>query len=140
MLPTRELNYNITREKPASFEPTIDYVVVKVPRFAFEKFAQADPTLNKQMKSVGEAMSIGHTFKESLQECLRSLEIGCAQPFPPSAVFPALRLVSQTQSRSMPAECNIGDSPPLCLCVKPTHPASPDRFINWVLKSASWRS
>jgi carbamoyl-phosphate synthase large subunit len=73
-----EIRNDITRETPASFEPTIDYVVVKVPRFAFEKFAQADPTLNTQMKSVGEAMSIGRTFKESLQKCLRSLEIGRA--------------------------------------------------------------
>jgi len=71
-----EIRNDITRETPASFEPTIDYVVVKVPRFAFEKFAQADPTLTTQMKSVGEAMSIGRTFKESLQKCLRSLEIG----------------------------------------------------------------
>ncbi len=71
-----EIRNDITRETPASFEPTIDYVVVKVPRFAFEKFAQADPTLNTMMKSVGEAMSIGRTFKESLQKCLRSLEIG----------------------------------------------------------------
>jgi len=71
-----EIRNDITRETPASFEPTIDYVVVKVPRFAFEKFPQADPTLNTQMKSVGEAMAIGRTFKESLQKCLRSLEIG----------------------------------------------------------------
>jgi carbamoyl-phosphate synthase large subunit len=71
-----EIRNDITRETPASFEPTIDYVVVKVPRFAFEKFAQADPTLTTQMKSVGEAMAIGRTFKESLQKCLRSLEIG----------------------------------------------------------------
>jgi carbamoyl-phosphate synthase large subunit len=71
-----EIRNDITRETPASFEPTIDYVVVKSPRFAFEKFPQADPTLNTQMKSVGEAMSIGRTFKESLQKCLRSLEIG----------------------------------------------------------------
>lgn len=71
-----EIRNDITRETPASFEPTIDYVVVKVPRFAFEKFPQADPTLNTQMKSVGEAMSIGRTFKESLQKCLRSMEIG----------------------------------------------------------------
>jgi carbamoyl-phosphate synthase large subunit len=71
-----EIRNDITRETPASFEPTIDYVVVKIPRFAFEKFPQADPTLNTQMKSVGEAMSIGRTFKESLQKCLRSLEIG----------------------------------------------------------------
>ena len=71
-----EIKNDITRETPASFEPTIDYVVVKIPRFAFEKFQQADPTLNTQMKSVGEAMAIGRTFKESLQKCLRSLEIG----------------------------------------------------------------
>jgi carbamoyl-phosphate synthase large subunit len=70
-----EIRNDITRETPASFEPTIDYVVVKVPRFAFEKFPQADPTLNTQMKSVGEAMAIGRTFKEALQKCLRSLEI-----------------------------------------------------------------
>jgi len=71
-----ELKNDITRETPASFEPSIDYVVTKIPRFAFEKFPQADPTLTTQMKSVGEAMSIGRTFKESLQKCLRSLEIG----------------------------------------------------------------
>jgi carbamoyl-phosphate synthase large subunit len=71
-----EIRNDITRETPASFEPTIDYVVTKIPRFAFEKFAQADPTLNTQMKSVGEAMAIGRTFKESLQKCLRSMEIG----------------------------------------------------------------
>ena len=71
-----EIPNDITRETPASFEPTIDYVVTKVPRFAFEKFPQAEPTLNTQMKSVGEAMAIGRTFKESLQKALRSLEIG----------------------------------------------------------------
>jgi carbamoyl-phosphate synthase large subunit len=71
-----EIKNDITRETPASFEPTIDYVVTKIPRFAFEKFTQADPTLNTQMKSVGEAMAIGRTFKESLQKALRSLEIG----------------------------------------------------------------
>ena len=71
-----EIRNDITRETPACFEPTIDYVVVKVPRFTFEKFASADPTLNTQMKSVGEAMAIGRTFKESLQKALRSLEIG----------------------------------------------------------------
>jgi carbamoyl-phosphate synthase large subunit len=70
-----EIRNDITRETPASFEPTIDYVVTKIPRFAFEKFPQADPTLNTQMKSVGEAMAIGRTFKESLQKALRSLEI-----------------------------------------------------------------
>ena len=71
-----EIPNDITRETPASFEPTIDYVVTKLPRFAFEKFPQADPTLNTMMKSVGEAMAIGRTFKESLQKALRSLEIG----------------------------------------------------------------
>ncbi len=70
-----ELKNDITRETPASFEPTIDYVVTKVPRFTFEKFPGADATLTTQMKSVGEAMAIGRTFKESLQKALRSLEI-----------------------------------------------------------------
>ncbi|MEI8243620.1 MAG: carbamoyl-phosphate synthase large subunit [bacterium] len=73
-----ELRNDITRETPACFEPSIDYVVTKVPRFAFEKFARADDTLGTQMKSVGETMSIGRTFKESLQKALRSLEIGRA--------------------------------------------------------------
>ncbi|MFQ5330208.1 MAG: carbamoyl-phosphate synthase large subunit [Thermodesulfobacteriota bacterium] len=71
-----ELPNDITEKTPASFEPTIDYVVVKIPRFTFEKFQDADPTLTTQMKSVGEVMSIGRTFKESLQKALRSLEIG----------------------------------------------------------------
>ncbi len=71
-----EIKNDITRETPASFEPTIDYVVTKFPRFAFEKFPEADPVLTTQMKSVGEAMSIGRTFKESLQKALRSLETG----------------------------------------------------------------
>ncbi len=70
-----EVRNDITRETPASFEPTIDYVVVKTPRFTFEKFPQADATLTTQMKSVGEAMAIGRTFKEALQKALRSLEI-----------------------------------------------------------------
>ncbi|MDB6149092.1 MAG: cpsaseii lrg: carbamoyl-phosphate synthase large subunit, partial [Chthoniobacter sp.] len=70
-----EVRNDITRETPASFEPTIDYVVVKCPRFTFEKFPQADPVLTTQMKSVGEAMAIGRTFKEALQKALRSLEI-----------------------------------------------------------------
>jgi carbamoyl-phosphate synthase large subunit len=70
-----EIRNDITRETPASFEPTIDYCVVKVPRFTFEKFPQADATLTTRMKSVGEAMAIGRTFKEALQKALRSLEI-----------------------------------------------------------------
>ena len=69
-----EIRNDITRETPASFEPSLDYVVVKVPRFAFEKFPGADPTLTTHMKSVGEAMAIGRNFTESLQKALRSLE------------------------------------------------------------------
>src|SRR5437588_7240027 len=69
-----EIRNDITRETPACFEPTIDYCVVKVPRFTFEKFPQADQTLTTQMKSVGEAMAIGRTFKEALQKSIRSLE------------------------------------------------------------------
>ena len=75
-----EIPNDITRQTPASFEPTLDYVVVKVPRFAFEKFPSADPTLTTHMKSVGEAMAIGRNFTEALQKALRSLES-------PSAVF-----------------------------------------------------
>src|SRR5439155_16738672 len=71
-----EIRNDITRETPASFEPTIDYVVVKVPRFAFEKFPGADATLTTQMKSVGEVMAIGRSFREALQKALRSLETG----------------------------------------------------------------
>jgi carbamoyl-phosphate synthase large subunit len=71
-----EIPNDITRLTPASFEPTIDYVVVKVPRWAFEKFPKADPTLTTQMKSVGEAMAIGRTFKEAFVKSIRSLELG----------------------------------------------------------------
>ncbi|WP_139978737.1 carbamoyl-phosphate synthase large subunit [Nocardioides litoris] len=69
-----EIRNDITQETPASFEPTLDYVVVKVPRFAFEKFPGADPVLTTHMKSVGEAMAIGRSFTEALQKALRSLE------------------------------------------------------------------
>src|SRR5262245_62671094 len=69
------ITHDITGVTKASFEPTIDYVVVKIPRFAFQKFRGADPTLTTQMKSVGEAMAIGRTFKESLQKAIRSLEL-----------------------------------------------------------------
>jgi carbamoyl-phosphate synthase large subunit len=80
-----EIKNDITKQTPASFEPTIDYVVTKIPRFAFEKFPGTDPVLTTQMKSVGEAMSIGRTFNESFQKALRSLETGragwgCDQP------------------------------------------------------------
>ncbi|HSF25104.1 MAG TPA: carbamoyl-phosphate synthase large subunit, partial [Blastocatellia bacterium] len=70
-----EIPNDITRKTPASFEPTIDYCVVKIPKWAFEKFPSSDPTLGTQMKSVGEAMSIGRTFKEAFQKGLRSLEV-----------------------------------------------------------------
>jgi carbamoyl-phosphate synthase large subunit len=70
-----ELPNDITKTTPASFEPVLDYVVVKIPRFAFEKFPSADPTLTTQMKSVGEVMAIGRTFKEAFQKGLRGLEV-----------------------------------------------------------------
>src|SRR5688500_15804651 len=73
-----EIPNDITRLTPASFEPTIDYVVVKVPRWAFEKFPRADRTLTTQMKSVGEVMAIGRTFKEAFMKAFRSLELGTA--------------------------------------------------------------
>ncbi|MDB9360965.1 carbamoyl-phosphate synthase large subunit [Nodularia spumigena CS-588/02] len=73
-----EIKNDITKQTPASFEPTIDYVVTKIPRFAFEKFPGSDAVLTTQMKSVGEAMAIGRTFNESFQKALRSLETGRA--------------------------------------------------------------
>ncbi len=71
-----ELRNDITRQTPACFEPTIDYVVTKIPRWAFEKFPEADASLTTQMKSVGEVMAIGRTFRESFQKALRGLEVG----------------------------------------------------------------
>ncbi|MBC8282744.1 MAG: carbamoyl-phosphate synthase large subunit, partial [Nitrospinae bacterium] len=71
-----EIKNDITKVTPASFEPTLDYCVVKIPRFTFEKFQQTEPVLTTQMKSVGEVMSIGRTFKEALQKSIRSMEIG----------------------------------------------------------------
>ena len=82
-----ELHNDITRVTPASFEPTIDYVVVKWPRFAFEKFPSAKNTLGPQMKSVGEAMAIGRTFREALGKAIRSLETGRAGFDLPMATF-----------------------------------------------------
>jgi carbamoyl-phosphate synthase large subunit len=94
-----EIPNDITRETMASFEPTLDYCVVKIPRFAFEKFPGADPFLTTSMKSVGEAMAIGRTFKEALQKAIRSLEIGRfglggdgRGEFPPEAVREKLAL------------------------------------------------
>ena len=83
-----EIPNDVTRETPACFEPTIDYVVVKAPRFTFEKFPQTPDVLTTQMKSVGEAMAMGRTFKEALQKAMRSLETnsyGFDRPFPPDA-------------------------------------------------------
>ena len=71
-----EIANDITRDTPASFEPTLDYVVTKIPRFNFDKFRGADTTLTTQMKSVGEVMAIGRTFQESVQKALRGLEVG----------------------------------------------------------------
>src|SRR5207248_5509996 len=71
-----EIQNDITRETPASFEPTIDYVVVKIPKWQFEKFPGADEGLGPQMKSVGEVMAIGRTFKEAMMKAVRSLETG----------------------------------------------------------------
>ena len=75
-----EIPNDITRKTPASFEPSIDYVVTKVPRWAFEKLPGTSGVLGSQMQSVGEAMAIGRTFPESLQKALRSLEIGPSRP------------------------------------------------------------
>jgi len=83
---------------PASFEPALDYVVTKIPRFAFEKFATADPRLTTQMKSVGEVMAIGRTFQESLQKALRGLEVG-------SAGFEPHIVVTDEDSRSELVDC-----------------------------------
>ena len=93
-----EIPNDITRETPASFEPTIDYVVVKVPRFTFDKFPQTRDLLGPQMKSVGEAMSIGRTFKEALQKALRSLEIDSYgfEPLPAQTSPEVLRAALQS--------------------------------------------
>ncbi len=90
-----EITNDITRVTKASFEPTIDYVVVKIPRFAFQKFPGADPTLTTQMKSVGEAMAMGRTFKEAMHKAIRSLEVD------------RYGLVSRFGlDRGIPADCN----------------------------------
>ncbi|WP_062443444.1 carbamoyl-phosphate synthase large subunit [Herbidospora daliensis] len=90
-----EVPNDITKETPASFEPSLDYVVVKVPRFAFEKFAGADQTLTTHMKSVGEAMAIGRSFPEALQKALRSLEKKDSQFSWTGPVAPKESLIAQ---------------------------------------------
>jgi carbamoyl-phosphate synthase large subunit len=94
-----EIQNDITRKTPACFEPTIDYVVTKIPRFAFEKFRGANSTLTSSMKSVGEAMAIGRTFKESIQKALRSLEIG-ANGFGGGGKFGAREVTDPSTIRS----------------------------------------
>jgi carbamoyl-phosphate synthase large subunit len=94
-----EIPNDITRLTPASFEPTIDYIVVKFPRWNFEKFPQADPTLTTQMKSVGEAMAIGRTFKEAFLKAVRSLELGKAGRLFPDETDPAFRDEDDTALR-----------------------------------------
>jgi len=97
-----EIPNDITRETPASFEPTIDYVVTKIPRFTFEKFPQTEDVLGTQMKSVGEVMAIGRTFKESLQKALRSLEIdvyGFDPVLPPESFEPRKITIAENLRR-----------------------------------------
>ncbi len=107
-----ELQNDITRTS-AAFEPTIDYVVVKAPRFAFEKFPGADPRLTTQMKSVGEAMAIGRTFKEALQKATRSLETGKAGLVPLFAKVDYRELAAQLRSARESGEAeNIAPRPP----------------------------
>jgi carbamoyl-phosphate synthase large subunit len=98
-----EIQNDITKKTPACFEPSIDYCVVKIPRFTFEKFPKADPTLTTQMKSVGETMSIGRTFKEAFQKALRSLEIGraglgFAKDFNQRSLDELMNMLSETTS------------------------------------------
>ena len=95
-----EIRNDITRKTPACFEPTIDYVVAKIPKWAFEKFPGADATLGTQMKSVGEVMAIGRTFKEALSKGMRSLETGKAfgsEKFDKSLI--AQKLITPTPDR-----------------------------------------
>jgi carbamoyl-phosphate synthase large subunit len=94
-----EIPNDITRETPASFEPTIDYCVVKIPRFTFEKFPKADPSLGISMKSVGEVMAIGRTFKEALQKGIRSLEIGRFGLGSDRKEWPALARIGTAEDR-----------------------------------------
>jgi hypothetical protein len=110
-----EVPNDITKQTPASFEPTLDYVVVKVPRFAFEKFPAADPTLTTTMKSVGEAMSLGRNFTEALQKALRSMERKDASfhwdgpvPTPAVEVLLADRRPDRRADRRRPAGACVG--------------------------------
>ena len=110
-----ELKNDITRYTPASFEPTIDYVVTKVPRFAFEKFKGADDTLTTQMKSVGEVMAIGRTFQESLQKALRGLEIDRCGLESPLGKRPGRRVRAGRARRGSEAEARVPRAAPALL-------------------------
>src|SRR4051794_31303824 len=103
-----EIPNDITQKTPASFEPTLDYVVVKVPRFAFEKFPAADPTLTTTMKSVGEAMALGRNFTEALQKALRSLEQrGAELSFEPVNDFEVAELLEKSRVGSTQRLSNV---------------------------------
>ncbi|MFD0886880.1 carbamoyl-phosphate synthase large subunit, partial [Streptosporangium algeriense] len=112
-----EIPNDITRETPASFEPSLDYIVVKVPRFAFEKFAGADQTLTTHMKSVGEAMAIGRSFPEALQKALRSLEkkdatfTWAGEPGDKDALLAACRTPHDGRLRTMQQAIRAGATP-----------------------------
>ena len=123
-----EIRNDITRETPACFEPTIDYVVTKIPRWAFEKFPEADPVLTTQMKSVGEVMAIGRTFKESLQKALRGLEVGrfglgCDQER--SLGNRAAAEPGGDQDPAGRSQCRADLVDPLCLACWPLRRANP---------------
>ncbi|HOY76541.1 MAG TPA: carbamoyl-phosphate synthase large subunit [Hyphomonadaceae bacterium] len=129
-----ELDNDITGVTPASFEPTIDYVVTKIPRFAFEKYKGADPNLTTQMKSVGEAMAIGRTFQESLQKALRSLETGISgfdeQTIPGGSDRNALiAAVSRATEKRL---LNVGQALRDGLTVEEVHNAS--KIDKWFLR------
>lgn len=112
-----EIPNDITKETPASFEPSLDYIVVKIPRFAFEKFAGADQTLTTHMKSVGEAMAIGRSFPEALQKALRSLEkkdssfSWAGDPGEASALLEACRTPHDGRLRTMQQAIRAGATP-----------------------------
>ncbi|MGV3510690.1 MAG: carbamoyl-phosphate synthase large subunit [Novosphingobium sp.] len=132
-----ELDNDITGVTPASFEPTIDYVVTKIPRFAFEKYKGADPNLTTQMKSVGEAMAIGRTFQESLQKALRSLETGISgfdeQTIPGGSDRNALiAAVSRATEKRL---LNVGQALREGLTVDEVHNAS--KIDKWFLRQIS---
>jgi hypothetical protein len=92
-----EIPNDITKKTPACFEPSIDYVVVKIPKWNFEKFAGADDTLGTQMKSVGEVMAIGRTFKQALAKGMRSLETGKAATAESSTFFARITPIARRQ-------------------------------------------